>query len=116
MLDEIVKMTEQDLQTVDAIAVAAGLPIIGIIVAAAVTLAVGIVGIALVATAIPLLFTNIAVGILLIGLGLFFLAAVFIGLMIIRWLAATVLPKFLRRFTETCGRILRRLRNGGASV
>lgn len=106
-----------------AITVAVGLPVIGIIVAAVVTFALGVAGIALVVTAIPLLFTNIAVGILLIGLALFFLAAVFIGLMIVRWIAITVLPKYLKRFTETCRRLFevckrffKRLRKGGNSV
>lgn len=93
-----------------AITVAVGLPVIGIIVVSAITLALGVAGIVMLITAVPLLVTNIAVGILLIGLGLFFLAAVFIGLMVIRWMAATVLPRFLRRFTETCRRFIETLR------
>lgn len=106
-----------------AVAVAVGLPVIGIIVAALITFALGVAGIALAVTAIPLLFTNIAVGILLIGLALFFLAAVFIGVMIIRWIAVTILPQYLKRFTETCRRFLgvcrgffKRSRKGGTSV
>lgn len=106
-----------------AAAVFFGLPIIGLVVAAAVTLALLVAGIGIIITALPFLITNTAIAILLIGVGMLSFAVVFVGLIVTRWIAVSILPRYLKRFTgfcikvlEICRNFLKHLRKGGTSV
>lgn len=92
------------------IAVVAGLPLIGIILAALVTAAFAVAGIALLVTAVPMIFGNLAAAILFVGFAMLCFAAAVIGVMVTRWMVIRILPGFIRRFSDLCSRILDRFR------
>lgn len=89
-----------------ALVVTVGFPIICMMIMAAITLALIVVGIKLIVSAIPFIFINIAVAILLIGLGMLSFAVVFVGLLVMKWIAVSVFPRYLRRFTGLCVKVM----------
>ena len=82
----------------------------------AVVLGLLVGGITCVGAGIGILFVQPAGGILSIGIGLFLAALAISFLVLLVWIAGSVLPWLLRKFTNLCHRLLNNRRKGGVNL
>ena len=73
-------------------------------------------GIALIFTGIGLCFSTVAAGIMAVGIGCILTAIGLAGLVFVVWIVGSLLPRFLRWFTDWCHRLLRRERKDGKTI
>lgn len=100
--------------TIALLAVGFLFPVAGLLVAFLLTFVCAVGGVAAIVFGIYLIFINVAVGILMCGIGFLLLAMMFGGWSLMKWMLKTVLPGSIRRFTEMCSRWFYHFRKAGA--